>query len=73
MHNMVKTFGLEHGGDVRCIIMDTHRPLHLANVHSRHNVVVLNDMEPEEDKLSSGSEYSDNNDTSEQEEEDDEV
>jgi hypothetical protein len=34
---------LEHGGDVRCFITDNHRPMHLANIHSNHNVVVLND------------------------------
>lgn len=36
-------FGLEHGGDIRCFIIDNHGPVHLANIHSNHNVVVLND------------------------------
>ena len=34
---------MEHGGDVRCFILDNQRPIHLANVYSRHNVVVFDD------------------------------
>ena len=36
-------FELESGGDVRCFIIDNHRPIHLSNIHSRHNVVVFED------------------------------
>ena len=28
---------------MRCFIMDNHRPLHLANIYSRHSVVVFDD------------------------------
>ncbi len=27
--------------ETRCIIFDNHRPIHLANIHSEDNVVVL--------------------------------
>lgn len=36
-------FDLETGGDVRCFILDNHRPIHLANLYSRHSVVVFDD------------------------------
>ena len=36
-------FGLESGGDVRCFIIDNHRPIHLSNIHSRYNVVAFDD------------------------------
>lgn len=61
MHNMVKLFDLAQGGDLRCIVLDSHRPIHLANIYSRHNVVVMGDGEVDRmEGLSSGSEYSDN-------------
>ena len=44
VYNIPKLFGLEQGGDLRCFIMDNHRPFHLANIHSRHNVVVFDDF-----------------------------
>ena len=28
-------------GDIRCIVLDNHRPFHLKNLHSAHNVVVM--------------------------------
>ena len=34
---------LNRGGDLRCFIMDNRRPIHLANVYSNYNVVVLDD------------------------------
>ncbi|CAM9922638.1 unnamed protein product, partial [Ectocarpus fasciculatus] len=58
--NMVKVFDLGRGGDLRCIILDSHRPIHLANVYSRHNVAVLGEEQGPEEGISSGSEYSDN-------------
>ena len=76
MHNVVKLFDLAQGSELRCLIMDTHRPLHLANVHSRYNVVVLDDTSAETDGVSSGSEYSDNGDegsTDDDDEEDDDA
>lgn len=27
--------------DIRCIVLDNHRPTHLANVHNDYNVIVL--------------------------------
>ena len=39
--NVAKMFSLEQGGDLRCFILDNHRPIHLANVYSRHNVVIF--------------------------------
>ena len=79
MHNIPKAFDLEQGGDTRCFIMDNHRPFHLANVHSRHNVVVFDDLqEMEEDHHnqvipSDGSDLSgdsDGDDTSEEDDDD---
>jgi hypothetical protein len=43
IYNLPKLFGLEHGGDTRVFVMDNHRPFHLANIHSRHQVVVFDD------------------------------
>jgi CDC45-like protein len=43
MHNIPRLFGLDRGGDTRCFIFDNHRPFHLANIHSRYNVVVFDD------------------------------
>ena len=57
---MVKLFDLDMGGDLRCIVMDGHRPVHLANVHSRYNVAVLGEEQAQDEAISSGSEYSDN-------------
>lgn len=33
----------EQGGQLRCFILDNQRPIHLANVYSRHNVVIFDD------------------------------
>ena len=77
MHNIPKAFDLEQGGDTRCFIMDNHRPFHLANVHSRHNVVVFDDLqEMEEDQHnqvipSDGSDLSGDSDGDDTSEEDD--
>ena len=39
---------------MRCFILDNHRPLHLANIYSRHSVVVFDDtFMPEEDDMES--------------------
>jgi CDC45-like protein len=43
MHNIPRLFDLDRGGDTRCFIFDNHRPFHLANIHSRYNVVVFDD------------------------------
>lgn len=63
---------MEHGGDIRCFIIDNHRPVHLANIHSNHNVVVLNDGSISEDFPSDGSDLSvDNSQSSSNEDNDD--
>jgi hypothetical protein len=78
MHNIAKVFNLEQGGDTRCIIFDNHRPLHLANIHSQHNVVVFDDVHAIEMDIlpsdNSDDDYNDksDNDTSEDEEEEEE-
>lgn len=41
--NIPKLFELDKGGDLRCYILDCHRPIHLANIHSRFNVVIFDD------------------------------
>ena len=42
--NIPKLFGLQRGGsNVRCFIMDNHRPFHLANIYSAYAVVVFDD------------------------------
>ena len=65
MYDIPKLFGLERGGDMRCFILDNHRPVHLANIHSRHNVVVLdNESMNWEDIPSEGSDLSDPEDSS---------
>ena len=60
MNNVKKAFNLEQGGDVRCIIFDNHRPIHLANKYSRDSVAVFDDeTEMERESMfmpSSGSE-----------------
>mmetsp|Transcript_24549 Transcript_24549/g.45758 ORF Transcript_24549/g.45758 Transcript_24549/m.45758 type:complete len:534 (-) Transcript_24549:1114-2715(-) len=72
IYNIPKLFGLEHGGDIRCFIIDNHRPVHLANIHSNHNVVVLNDGSIADDFPSDGSDLSaDNSDSSSNEDGDD--
>jgi cell division control protein 45 len=59
IYNIPKLFGLEHGGDFRCFILDNHRPVHLANIHSNHQVVVLNDGSIVDDNVpSDGSDLS---------------
>jgi cell division control protein 45 len=70
MHNIPKIFDLERGGDTRCIIFDNHRPLHLANIYSRHSVVVFDDAsEIENDSAYIPSDHSDAEDASESDEE----
>jgi cell division control protein 45 len=60
MHNIPKVFDLERGGDTRCIIFDNHRPLHLANIYSRHSVVVFEDADMmEADSIYIPSDHSD--------------
>lgn len=80
MNNVKKAFNLEQGGDVRCIIFDNHRPIHLANKYSRDSVVVFDDeieMERESRYMpSSGSEAdepscSDSSDEDDDDEDDD--
>ena len=67
MHNIPKEFELDKGGDVRFIIFDNHRPFHLANRDSRHNVVVFVDeaelLNESMDWPSSGSENEDEDDS----------
>eukprot|EP01040_Poterioochromonas_malhamensis_P020538 gene20538-24542_t len=43
IYDIPKHFNLEYGSDLRCFIMDHHRPIHLKNVYSRHNVVVFDE------------------------------
>ena len=40
-YNIPRELGIETGGDIRCIIMDNHRPIHLRNIHSDYQVVVF--------------------------------
>ncbi len=51
IYDIPKCFQLEHGGDLRCFIMDNHRPFHLKNVHSHYNVVCFDEnfVDDEED------------------------
>lgn len=64
IYDIPKHFELEHGGDLRCFILDNHRPIHLKNIYSRHNVVVFdenfqpNDPDFEDDVPSEASEMS---------------
>lgn len=42
--NIPRLFGLQRGGsNVRCFVMDNHRPFHLANIYSAYAVVVFDD------------------------------
>jgi hypothetical protein len=42
--NIPKLFDLQRGGtNIRCFIMDNHRPFHLANLYSPYAVVVFDD------------------------------
>jgi cell division control protein 45 len=43
--NIPKLFDIEYGGDVRIYVLDNHRPFHLANIHSLHNVVLFDDVD----------------------------
>lgn len=55
---------------MRCFILDNHRPVHLANVHSRYNVVVLDNETVDVDCIpSDGSDLS--NESSEDSADDD--
>lgn len=72
LYNIPKTFDLERGGDVRVFILDNHRPLHLANIYSKHSVVVFDDSydagEDDAESLpSDGSELSGGNSSSDSE------
>ena len=70
MHNIPKVFNLERGGDTRCIIFDNHRPLHLANIYSRHSIVVFDDaIEIENDSAYIPSDHSDAEEASESDDE----
>jgi cell division control protein 45 len=72
MYNIPKLFGLERGGDVRCFILDNHRPMHLANIHSRHNVVVLDNGTVDINGIpSDGSDLSDDSGDEDEEGDDD--
>ena len=46
VYNISKTLNLAQS-ERRCFILDNHRPFHLANVHSRENVVVFDDKTPD--------------------------
>lgn len=72
--NVAKIFELEQGGDIRCYILDSHRPFHLANIYSRHNIVVFAESaieDNENDFPSDGSELSCNSDSTRDEFDDD--
>eukprot|EP01035_Chromulina_nebulosa_P018949 gene18949-24757_t len=43
IYNIPKLFDLE-GKDIRVLILDNHRPMHLANVYSRYNVLIFDDV-----------------------------
>lgn len=45
IYDIPKHFNLEQGSDLRCYILDNHRPIHLKNIYSRHNVVVFDDAD----------------------------
>jgi hypothetical protein len=66
---MVKLFDLGSGGDMRCFILDSHRPIHLANCRSRHNVVVM--LHGDADAATAAGDVSSGSDYSDQESEDD--
>lgn len=56
---------------MRCFLLDNHRPLHLSNVYSRYNVVVLDDGSIRNDDLpSDGSDISSDEDGGESESDD---
>ena len=64
---------MERGGDIRCFIIDNHRPVHLTNIHSNYNVVVLNDGSIVDDIPSDGSDLcADESQATSSESEDDE-
>lgn len=74
IYNIPSHFNLEQGGDMKCYILDNHRPIHLANIHSKGNVIVLSEENLEDmtiDVPSSGSEIESGADTSSDDEEDD--
>lgn len=41
--NLTKVFNLIDKPDLHCFIVDSHRPVHLANIHSPSQVCVIND------------------------------
>jgi len=76
--NLPKAFRLEAGGNKRVFVLDNHRPFHLANIHSLHQVTVFAAAEEidEAQQLgavpSDGEEMSVNEDDDTDEERDDE-
>jgi hypothetical protein len=50
VYNIKKAFDLE-GSDTQVYIMDNHRPIHLSNIKSRNDVVVIGDGNEFEDIL----------------------
>lgn len=58
IHDIPKLLELEQGGDLRCFILDNHRPIHLKNYYSKHNVVVFGGPSDFQDIPSDGSELS---------------
>lgn len=50
MYNIPKQLG---DSDVRCVVLDNHRPTHLANIHSDYKVVILDN----EDYINSEREF----------------
>jgi cell division control protein 45 len=48
IYDIPKYFNLEHGSDLRCYILDNHRPIHLKNIYSRHSVVVFDEADANE-------------------------
>ena len=72
VYNIPKQLG---DSDIRCIVLDNHRPTHLANIHSSHNVIVLENEDSINSEIpANGSDLSgaeDAEDTSNDDEDDD--
>ena len=70
------------GGDLRCFILDNHRPIHLGNIYSLHNVVIFDDeseinadrdfIPSDASDISSGEDRSDEESSDEEDKDDDE-
>lgn len=41
--DVCKTLSLRPEDNIRCFILDSHRPVHLANIHADENLVVVMD------------------------------